>query len=153
MICHALTGNARLDQWWGRMLGPGRPFDTSKYFIICANVLGSCYGSTGPRSLNPETHNNYGKHFPKVTIRDTVRLHILMLQRGLHISSVYSVIGGSMGGMQALEWMLLGGNFVRSAVCIGCGAQHSAWQIAFNETQRQAIFSDPKWNNGDIDFW
>ncbi len=152
VVCHALTGNARLDQWWGDMLGPNKPFDTSKYFILCANVLGSCYGSTGPRSIDPRTGKPYGKDFPLVTIRDTVRLHLEILTEKLKVSSIYAVVGGSMGGMQTLEWTLLGKNLVKSAVVIGCGARHCAWQIGFGETQRLAIYNDPKWNNGDIDF-
>ncbi len=152
VVCHALTGNARLDQWWGDMLGPDKPFDTSKYFILCANVLGSCYGSTGPRSIDPRTGKPYGKNFPLVTIRDTVRLHLEILTEKLKVSSIYAVVGGSMGGMQTLEWTLLGKDLVKSAVVIGCGARHSAWQIGFGETQRLAIYNDPKWNNGDIDF-
>ena len=133
------------------MLGPGKPFDTMKYFIICANVLGSCYGSTGPQSINPNTGVPYGISFPKITIRDSVRLHMEMLQRQLQIPYVHAVIGGSMGGMQTLEWTLLGRNYVRSAVIIGCGARHSAWQIGIGHTQRQAIYNDPKWKNGNVD--
>mmetsp|Transcript_2641 Transcript_2641/g.4094 ORF Transcript_2641/g.4094 Transcript_2641/m.4094 type:complete len:511 (+) Transcript_2641:542-2074(+) len=294
VVCHALTGNSRLDQWWGALLGPGKAFDTTKYFIVCANVLGSCYGSTGPRSTNPSTGGPYGNRFPKVTIRDSVRLHMRMLREHLGVLSIFSVVGGSMGGMQALEWLLVadepdessspsagtfihnsnsnsnnnntnssssvsyaepseevkgtvsptgqqagemlptapeatgagavyvaddfnninnnfpmdaGGEvsaasasavppthhtspaasvvmaaaaysplgetntnnndtnddsnsnnvdksppYVRSAVIIGCGVAHTAWQIAIGETQRQAIYADPKWNGGDIDF-
>lgn len=152
VVCHALSGNSRLDQWWGSMLGPGRVFDTEKYFIICANLLGSCYGSTGPSSINPHTQAPYGRNFPKITIRDSVRLHIKLLRDYLQIHSVYSVIGGSLGGMQALEWTLLAKDLVKSAVVIGCGAQHSAWQIGFSELQRKAIFMDQRWNDGNINF-
>lgn len=151
VVCHALTGNSRLDQWWGGLLGPGLPFDTDKYFIICANVLGSCYGSSGPTSINPDTGDMWGKQFPKVTIRDTVRIHMRMVSEYIGASHVACVVGGSMGGMQALEWALLGGSFVKSVVVIGCGASHTAWQIAISETQRQAIYADPKWRGGDID--
>jgi homoserine O-acetyltransferase len=153
VVCHALTGNSRLDQWWGDMLGPGKPFDTSKYMVVCANVLGSCYGSTGPMSIDPSTNKVYGNTFPEVSIRDSVRLHMLMTRNGIGATKVTSVIGGSMGGMQALEWAILGGTdgYVRSAVSIGCGAAHTAWQIAISETQRQAIYADPKWKDGDVD--
>jgi homoserine O-acetyltransferase len=151
IVCHALTGNSRLDQWWESMLGPGRPFDTSKYLVVCANVLGSCYGSTGPQSINPDTGKPYGNSFPDVSIRDTVRLHMMMAREDIGAHRVHSVIGGSMGGMQALEWALLGGDYVQSAVSIGCGAAHTAWQIGMSETQRQAIYADPKWNNGEVD--
>ena len=133
------------------MLGPGRPFDTSKYLVVCANVLGSCYGSTGPQSTNPETGKPYGNSFPDVSIRDTVRLHMMMAKEDIGAQRVHSAIGGSMGGMQALEWALLGGDYVRSAVSIGCGAAHTAWQIGMSETQRQAIYADPKWNQGNVD--
>lgn len=97
VVCHALTGNSRLDQWWGMMLGPGKVFDTDKYFIVCANILGSCYGSTGPLSINPETNQPYGKNFPKVTIRDSVRLHIKILLECFFIDKVHCVVGGSLG--------------------------------------------------------
>lgn len=152
VVCHALTGNATLSEWWGPMLGTGLTFDTSKYFVICANILGSCYGSTGPTSINPTTGVRYGVSFPKVTIRDTVRMHIRLIKEHLGIRQVRSVVGGSMGGMQALEWALLGGpSFIRSVVPIGCGAAHTAWQIGISETQRLAIYNDPKWNGGDVD--
>eukprot|EP00596_Hydrurales_sp_CCMP1899_P007200 CAMPEP_0119037556 /NCGR_PEP_ID=MMETSP1177-20130426/5989_1 /TAXON_ID=2985 /ORGANISM="Ochromonas sp, Strain CCMP1899" /LENGTH=374 /DNA_ID=CAMNT_0006999001 /DNA_START=312 /DNA_END=1436 /DNA_ORIENTATION=- len=153
VVCHALTGNSRLDQWWGAMLGPGKVFDTSKYMVVCANVLGSCYGSTGPESTDPHTGLRYGNTFPDVNIRDSVRLHIRMTKEALGAKKVVCAVGGSMGGMQALEWALLGeeGEYVQSAVAIGCGAAHGAWQIAISETQRQAIYADPKWNEGDVD--
>eukprot|EP01038_Epipyxis_sp_PR26KG_P008272 gene8272-11197_t len=151
LVCHALTGNSRLDQWWGCMLGDGKCFDTSKYFLVCANILGSCYGSTGPMSVNPQTGRIYGNSFPDVTIRDTVSLQIKLMKEHLGVSSVRCVIGGSMGGMQALEWAIMGEDFVRSSIIIGCGAKHSAWQIGISETQRQAIYADPLWHGGDID--
>ena len=148
VVCHALTGNQSLDTWWGECLGPGKAFDTNKYFVVCANVLGSCYGTTGPMSIDhsaPSGNKRYGSDFPAVSIRDTVRLHMRMLSEGLGVKSVESVVGGSMGGMQALEWLLLGGpEFVRSGVAIACGAQHMAWQIAISETQREAIRSNPE---------
>lgn len=114
-------------------LGPGKVFDTSKYLVLCANVLGSCYGTTGPASINPDTGKMYGMSFPKVTIRDTVKLHLQMVKDELRVSEVSCVIGGSMGGMQALEWALIGQGFVKAAVVIGCGAQHTAWSVKLTE--------------------
>jgi homoserine O-acetyltransferase len=150
IVCHALTGNASLDSWWGDMLGPGKVFDTDKFFIVCANVLGSCYGTTGPTSLNPSTAKPFGQSFPEVTVRDTVALHIDMVKNGLGIKFVQCVIGGSLGGMQALEWALQGGSqFVGSIIAMCCGVQHSPWQIGISETQRQAIYADPKWKDGN----
>jgi len=154
-----------LHSWWGGLLGDGLAFDTSKYFIVCANILGSCYGSTSPTSPNPAHPDKkaYFTSFPDITVRDTVRLQLQMLQKDLKIKSVKSVIGGSFGGMQTLEYNLLAGSensefltedgkpFIRSAIPIACGAVHTAWQIAISETQRQAIYADPKWNNGDVD--
>lgn len=152
VVCHALTGNSRLDIWWGSMLGPGKTFDTDKYLVVCANVLGSCYGTTGPRSTDPTTGRPYGTTFPLCTIRDTVRLHMLMCQEGLGARRCAAVVGGSLGGMQALEWGLIGGSFVGKTVAIGCGAQHTAWQIGISEAQRQAIYNDVAWGDGrDVD--
>ena len=158
VVCHALTGNASLHSWWGGLLGPDLAFDTSKYFIVCCNILGSCYGSTGPMSINPTTGQAYGMEFPDISVKDTVRLQLLMLQNDLNIRSVKCVIGGSFGGMQALEYAVQGGSsvhadfrdadgnpFVRSVIPIVCGAAHTAWQIAISEVQRQAIYHDPQW--------
>jgi homoserine O-acetyltransferase len=157
VVCHALTGNSRVDQWWPGLFGPDNALDTNKYFIVCANVLGSCYGSTGPRSINPLTGQYYGISFPLITIRDTVRLHIKLITEHLGIHELESVIGGSMGGMQVLEWLLLSKEgekvpslHIKSGVVIGCGARHTAWQIGMSELQRQAIYGDPHWNNGNI---
>ncbi|KAL3804167.1 hypothetical protein HJC23_013686 [Cyclotella cryptica] len=238
VICHALTGNASLEAWWGELLGSGKAFDTDQYFIVCCNILGSCYGSCGPSSLRPgfdeagnwtkddgsgdsssflngtipRNKSNrpiYGIDFPDVSVRDTVRLQLLLLRNELKINSIKCVIGGSFGGMQVMEYCVMAGAtrpvvvenmgimsggdggmgglnngllegdmmmrkndagrvpygigefvskrngriepFVRSAVPIACGAAHTAWQIAISETQRQAIYADPKWNNGRID--
>lgn len=100
VVCHALTGNASLDSWWGDMLGSGKLFDTDQYFVICANILGSCYGTCGPTEINPETGEPYGTSFPDVTIRDSVRLHLAMVQHGLGVKQIAVVVGGSLGGMQ-----------------------------------------------------
>jgi len=151
VVCHALTGNSSLEQWWGSMLGPGKSFDTDKYLVVCANVLGSCYGSTGPRSIDPRTGRPYGMSFPDVTIRDSVRLHMQMCKEGIGAANAAAVVGGSLGGMQALEWAIMGGSFVRKTVAIGCGAAHTAWQIGISEAQRQAIYMDAKWNGGNVD--
>jgi homoserine O-acetyltransferase len=148
VVCHALTGNARLDEWWAPLLGPGKSFDTDKYFVVCANTIGSCYGSTGPRSINPETGKPYGIDFPKVSIRDSVVLHMRMVKEALGANGVQCVVGGSMGGMQTLEWAIQGGRFVKGAIVIGCGPSHSAWQIGISECQRQAIYADQAWKEG-----
>jgi len=158
VVCHALTGNASLHSWWGGLLGPDLAFDTSKYFVVCCNILGSCYGSTGPMSINSATQKPYGLEFPDVSVKDTVRLQLLMLQNDLKINSVKCVIGGSFGGMQALEYAVQGGSsvhadffdadgnpYIRSVIPIACGAAHTAWQIAISEVQRQAIYHDPQW--------
>lgn len=152
VVCHALTGNSKLDVWWGSMLGDGKAFDTAKYLIVCANTLGSCYGSSGPMSINSVTGRLYGVTFPDVTIRDSVNIQIRMVKEDIGANSVFCVIGGSMGGMQALEWAILGRSFVKSCIVISCNAAHTAWQIAQSETQRQAIYADPKWNNGYFNF-
>lgn len=166
VVCHALTGNASLHSWWGDLLGPGLAFDTEKYFIVCSNILGSCYGSTGPASFKNGTKRGekYGISFPDVSVQDTVRLQLHMLRDDLKVNSIKCVIGGSFGGMQAVEYAAQAGKidspfavddtqgraapFVRSVIPIACGAAHTAWQIAMSEVQRQAIYMDPKWNNG-----
>lgn len=109
VVCHALTGNASLHSWWGSLLGDGKAFDTSKYFIVCCNILGSCYGSTNPQSINPETGAMYGLDFPDISIKDTVRLQLVLLQEQIGVKSIKSVIGGSFGGMQAMEFATQGG--------------------------------------------
>ncbi|GAB5356411.1 hypothetical protein AAMO2058_000287600 [Amorphochlora amoebiformis] len=148
VVCHALTGNASVDQWWEPLLGPKKLFDTDKYMVFCANILGSCYGSSGPADVNPETNERYGMDFPLVTIRDTVRSHKTVLD-SLGVNKIKFVLGGSLGGMQALEWGIMGGpDLVESMVIIACGARHTAWQIAISEVQRNSIMRDPTWDNG-----
>lgn len=110
VVCHALTGNASLHSWWGGLLGNKKAFDTSKYLIVCCNILGSCYGSTNPQSINPNTGSVYGKDFPDVSVTDTVKLQLQLLRDELGIKSVKSVIGGSFGGMQAVEYAVQGGS-------------------------------------------
>jgi homoserine O-acetyltransferase/O-succinyltransferase len=149
VVCHALTGNCDAEAWWGELFGPGKAFDTERDFIVCANVLGSPYGSASPITSNPATGMPYGADFPVPTIRDTVALHRLLLER-LGVRGVRFAIGGSMGGMQALEWAFHR-DFVRGIVPIGVGGRHSAWCIAWSEAQRQAIFADPAWRAGRYD--
>lgn len=146
VICHALTGDTDAAAWWSKLVGPGRAVDTDKLFVICANTLGSPYGSASPITLNVDTGQNFGSAFPGVTIRDTVTAHRVLL-RHLGVKRVASVIGGSMGGMLALEWGFHR-DLVRSFVVIAAGGQHSPWSIAWGEAQRQAIYADPDYQDG-----
>ncbi|MFP4219926.1 MAG: homoserine O-acetyltransferase [Phormidium sp.] len=146
-ICHALTGSADADEWWGPLFGEGRTFDGDRDFIVCSNVLGSCYGTTGPISINPATGKPYGRAFPAITVRDMVRLQWRLLQ-GLGVRKLKFVIGGSLGGMQVLEWGKLYPDYVDRIVSIAAAGRHSPWCIAMSEAQRQAIFADPNWCNG-----
>ncbi|KAF9305256.1 homoserine O- acetyltransferase [Mortierella antarctica] len=147
IICHALSGSADVEDWWGPLMGPGRAFDPTKFFIVCCNVLGSPYGTASPVTLNPETNTSYGPEFPLSTIRDDVRLHKLILD-DLGVKSVAICIGGSMGGMQVLEWSFFGPEYVRAIVPIATSAKHSAWCISWGEAQRQSIYSDPNYSDG-----
>lgn len=147
VVCHALTGSADVESWWGPMIGPGRALDTDRFFVVSANVIGSPYGSVSPLTVNPDTGAPYGAAFPEVTIRDTVRLHKMLLDE-LGITQVAMVIGGSMGGMQVLEWAFFG-DYVKSLVPIAVGGKHSAWCIGWSEAQRQAIYADPNWKGGN----
>ncbi len=156
-LCHALSGDAHAagidketgkEGWWDSMIGPGRAFDTDRYFVICANVLGGCMGSTGPSSLHPVTGRPYGPDFPLITIGDMVNAQAKLLDH-LGIDTLLSVAGGSMGGMQVLEWMVSHPRRIRSAVPIATAARHSPQQIAFNEVGRQAIMADPNWKGGN----
>lgn len=146
LVCHALTGNTAADEWFGGLFGPGNVLDPQEHFIICPNVLGSCYGTTGPTSKNPKTGNLYRINFPEVTIRDIVRLQQQLLDV-LDITGIEKVIGGSMGGMQALEWCLMDDR-PQSAALIGMGKQHRPWAIGISHTQRLAIYNDPNWAGG-----
>ena len=147
VVCHALTGTPDATEWWGGLFGPGRTLDPERHFIVCPNVLGSCYGTTGPRSIDPTSRSPYGGRFPIVTIRDTVRLHRRLLN-ALGVDGIAFAIGGSMGGMQALEWALTDSR-VRSVVVAAAGHAHTAWQVGVSEAQRQAIYADPRWRDGD----
>lgn len=146
LVCHALTGSAAADTWWQGLFGPGRTLDPERDFIVCASVLGGCYGTTGPTTPGPDGRP-WGPDFPAITIRDIVRLQALLLE-SLGVRRLRLVIGGSMGGMQALEWPLLFPDKVEAAVVIATSARHSAWCIGISEAQRQAIYADPLWQGG-----
>ncbi len=156
MICHALTGDQHVASthpvtgksgWWETMVGPGRPIDTERYFVICANVVGACMGTSGPSSTNPKTGKPWGLDFPVITIRDMVRAQAMLLDQ-LGIESLFAVAGGSMGGMQALQWAASYPQRVFAALPIACATRHSAQNIAFHEVGRQAVMADPEWRQG-----
>lgn len=140
-VCHALTANSDVADWWPNTVVPDGFLDPDKYFIVCANILGSCYGSTGPLSVNPETGEPWYDSFPKLTIRDIVKAHILLADH-LHIESIYSLIGSSVGGFQAVEWAVMQPDRFKSMVLIATAPYASPWTIAIDETQRMAIFAD-----------
>lgn len=157
LVTHAFSGDAhaagiRKDDgatgWWDNMVGPGKAFDTDRYFVLCSNVLSGCRGTTGPSSINPETGGPYAMNFPAVTIGDMVRLQKKLVD-SLGIERLLSVSGGSMGAMQALQWAVSYPDSLASAIPIAGTARHSAQQIAFNEVGRQAIMADPDWNEGN----
>jgi homoserine O-acetyltransferase len=156
LICHALTGDQHVASphpvtgkpgWWARMVGPGKPVNPARHFIVCANVLGSCMGSSGPATIDPAASAPWGMAFPVITIRDMVRAQALLLDH-LGIAVVQAVVGGSMGGMQALSWPATFPERVRAAVVIASTARHTAQNIAFHEVGRQAVMADPKWRGG-----
>ncbi|WP_189436375.1 homoserine O-acetyltransferase MetX [Pseudovibrio japonicus] len=156
LVCHALTGDQYAASenpvtgkpgWWSVMVGPGRPVDTDKYFVICANVLGGCLGTTGPASTNPETNEVYGLDLPVVTIGDMVRSQAKLVE-ALGIDTLFAVVGGSMGGMQVLQWASAYPDKVFAAVPIATGPRHSSQNIAFHEVGRQAVMADPDWCHG-----
>jgi len=147
LVCHALTGSADVDRWWGALLGPGRALDPDRDFVVCSNVLGGCYGTTGPTSLRPGGQRRWGGDFPAVTVRDIVRAQAALLD-GLGVRRLRLVVGGSLGGMQALEWALLFPDRVDAIAPIAVSARHSAWCIGLSEAQRQAIYADPRWRGG-----
>lgn len=147
LICHALTGSADVEAWWPNIIGSGRAFDPAHDYIICANILGSCYGTTGPVSLNPQSGERYRADFPSVSVRDMVNLQHELLNE-LGVDRLELVTGPSLGGMQALEWAISYPERVSSVVPIGVGGRHSAWCIGVSEAQRAAIAADPNWNDG-----
>jgi homoserine O-acetyltransferase len=156
LVCHALTGDQHVGNphpttgkpgWWNSLLGPGKALDTSRYFVICSNVLGSCMGTTGPASTNPATGKLWGLDFPVITIPDMVRAQAMLIDR-LGIDTLFAVVGGSMGGMQALQWSAAYPSRVFSALAVACSTRHSAQNIAFHELGRQAVMADPDWRGG-----
>jgi homoserine O-acetyltransferase/O-succinyltransferase len=156
LVCHALTGDQFVASahpvtgkpgWWETMVGPGKPIDTDRFFVICANVIGGCMGSSGPAEINPATGAPYGLDFPLITVRDMVRAQAMLLDK-LGIDKLLCVTGGSMGGMQTLQWASSYPERVVSAMPIACAARHSAQNIAFHEVGRQAIMADPDWCGG-----
>jgi homoserine O-acetyltransferase/O-succinyltransferase len=158
LVCHALTGDShaagkympedtRLG-WWDPLIGPGRAFDTRRYFVVCANVLGGCQGTTGPASTDPATGKPYGSAFPQVTVRDMVRLQYSLV-RALGVRRLAAVVGGSLGGMQVLEWLATYPEFVEAAIPVGASMSHTAQGIAYNLVGREAIMMDADWQGGD----
>jgi homoserine O-acetyltransferase len=156
LICHALTGDQHVANrhpvtekpgWWEILVGPGKPIDTNRFFVICANVLGGCMGTTGPASTNQATGKPYGLAWPVITIRDMVRAQAALIDH-LGIDSLFAVVGGSMGGMQVLEWASTYKDRVFAALPMATGAKHSAQNIAFHEVGRQAVMADPEWHDG-----
>jgi homoserine O-acetyltransferase/O-succinyltransferase len=158
LICHALTGSAHAGSfpeddaknsgWWAPMIGDGCALDTRKYFVVCTNFLGSCYGTTGPSSIDPATGKPYGISFPPITVRDMVAVQKSLMDV-LGVKKLRSVIGGSLGGMQVLEWAVMYPHMVSSIIPIATAAQHSPWCIGLNDIARQAIMNDPAWRGGE----
>lgn len=176
LVNHALTGNAHaagnIDEeeinnskihgrlytynkmfdgregWWDSLIGPGRALDTNIYFVLCSNILGSCYGTTGPTSINQETNSVFGMNFPQISVRDMVKVQKALIDK-LGITKIKLAIGGSLGGMQILEWAIMYPNLLEKIMPIATSASHSAWAIGLNEASRNAIINDPEWGNGN----
>lgn len=146
-ICHALTASSDAADWWDGLVGSGKVIDTDRYFVVCANILGSCYGSTGPTSINPNTQEKYGKDFPLLTIRDLVKAH-QVLKTHLGIEKIQLLMGGSMGGYQVLEWAVMEPETIYNMFLIATSAEESAWGKAIHTAQRMAISADPNWEKG-----
>lgn len=143
-VCHALTANSDATTWWCGLIGEGKLYDPAKYFIVCDNILGSCYGTSGPTETDPDTGKPYFLSFPEITIRDMVSAHET-LRKHLGIEKIHTCIGGSLGGQQAMEWSILRPELIRNLVLLATNAFHSPWGIAFNESQRLGIMADPTW--------
>lgn len=158
LLVHALTGSSHVHDteypddpkgaWWNQLIGPGRPFDTSRYFVICSNILGGCYGSTGPSTIDPRSGQPYAMSFPVITIRDMVNAQRMLIEH-LGVSQLAMVAGGSIGGQQALEWAVTYPDLVRNVVVVAATAALTAQAVAFSEVGRQAIMADPRWQGGD----
>lgn len=157
LICHALTGDSHASSynnpegregWWDGLIGKGKGFDPEKHFIVCSNFLGGCYGTSGPVSINKSKNKKYGIDFPQMTVRDMVNLQYKLIQH-LGIRKLKSISGGSLGGMQTLEWALMYPDLVETIIPMATPARHSPWAIGLNEIQRKAITDDPVWKNGD----
>ena len=157
LICHALTLDQHVagkhpvsgkEGWWTRLVGPGRPLDPADWFILCSNVIGGCNGSSGPGSIDPATDQPYGLSFPVITIGDMVRAQVMLVE-AMGISKLAAVVGGSMGGMQVLQWAADYPERLEAVVCVASAARHSAQNIAFHEVGRQAVMADPDWRGGD----
>ncbi|NUN69806.1 MAG: homoserine O-acetyltransferase [Bacteroidetes bacterium] len=158
LVCHALTGSAhaagrssddpRSAGWWDSFIGPGRPLDTERFFVISSNFLGGCYGTTGSSSIDPQTGRPFGLSFPQMTVRDMVRVQQALIH-ALGVKRLATVIGGSLGGMQVLEWGVMFPELVASLIPIATSAQHSPWAVGLNDLARQAIMNDPEWRNGE----
>lgn len=148
-VCHALTASADVSDWWNGLVGKGKVLDPDEYFIVCANILGSCYGSTNHKTINPKNNQKYGIDFPFFTIRDMVNAHKI-LQDHLNIDKIQLLVGGSMGGYQALEWSVMEANSIENLFLLATSAEESAWGKAIHAAQRMAIKADPKWQSGEI---
>jgi len=145
-ICHALTANSDVAEWWPGVVGTGHVIDPERYFIVCANILGSCYGTSGPLSVNPSSHEPYYSSFPFITIRDMVKAHILLRQH-LGIDKIFLLVGGSMGGYQALEWCVMEKDCIQQLFLLATSAAESAWGIATHTAQRLSIEADCTWKD------
>ncbi len=157
LICHALTADQFVtnnnpitgkEGWWSNMVGPGKPIDTNKFYVICSNVLGGCIGSTGPKEIKSDTKSPYGIKFPTITIKDMVKVQKILIDE-IKIDKLYAVIGASMGAMQVLQWIIDYPEKINNSIHIAGALKHSAQNIAFHEVGRQAIMSDPNWHNGN----
>ena len=156
LVCHALTGDqyvtganpiTKKDGWWSRMVGPNKPIDTNKFFVICSNVLGGCAGTSGPKEINESSKLLYGGKFPSVTIKDMIKVQNYLIE-SLLIKKLFAVVGGSMGAMQALQWSIDFPEKIENIIHIAGALKHSAQNIAFHEVGRQAIMNDINWNKG-----